>query len=95
MIICFCSFGLLNPIFTIPQVIKIYFTHQHLDCIIGANTLVIENQIIPDGSLVIGSPGKIKAQLPEEKIEEMKWYAQHYVEKIQRFNTGLKVFEPS
>ena len=65
------------------------------NCIIGANTLVIENQIIPDGSLVIGSPGKIKAQLPEEKIEEMKWYAQHYVEKIQQFNTGLKVFEPS
>ena len=65
------------------------------NCIIGTNTLVIENQIIPDGSLVIGSPGKIMAQLPDEKIEEMKWYAQHYVEKIQRFNTGLKVFEPS
>ena len=29
------------------------------DCIIGANTLVKAGAVIPDGSLVIGSPGKV------------------------------------
>ena len=30
------------------------------NCIIGANTLVTENKVIPDNSLVLGSPGKVK-----------------------------------
>jgi carbonic anhydrase/acetyltransferase-like protein (isoleucine patch superfamily) len=64
------------------------------NCIIGANALVLENQKIPDGSLVIGSPGKIKAQLSAKQIEEMKWFAQHYVEKIDLYKNGLKIFEP-
>lgn len=64
------------------------------NCIIGANALVLENQKIPDGSLVIGSPAKIKAQLSEKQIDQMKWFAQHYVEKIDRFKKGLKVFDP-
>jgi len=28
-------------------------------CIIGANTLITENTVIPDYSMVLGSPGKI------------------------------------
>ena len=36
---------------------------------IGAGSLVTKNTIIPDGSLVIGSPAKIKRNLTwEEKI---------------------------
>lgn len=39
------------------------------DCIIGAGSLVTKNTIIPDGSLVMGSPAKIKRNLTwEEKI---------------------------
>ena len=34
-------------------------------CIIGANTLITKNTVIPDYSMVIGSPGKIVKQLPE------------------------------
>ena len=38
-------------------------------CIIGAGSLVTKNTIIPDGSLVMGSPAKIKRNLTwEEKI---------------------------
>ena len=32
-------------------------------CLIGANTLVPENMEIPDGSLVVGSPARIKRTL--------------------------------
>ena len=36
------------------------------DCIIGANTLVKAGSVIPDGSLVVGSPGKVIRQLDEQ-----------------------------
>lgn len=64
------------------------------NCMIAANALVLENQTIPDASLVIGT-GKIKATLLEQQIEAMKKYSQHYLEKIQRFKHGLKVFDPT
>ena len=62
-------------------------------CLIAANALVLESQHIPDGSLVMGSPGKIKA-LSAQQIADMQWYAQHYTEKIKRYQTGLKRFYP-
>lgn len=62
-------------------------------CLIAANALVLENQHIPDGSLVMGSPGKIKP-LTAQQIADMQWYAQHYTEKIKRYQTGLKRFYP-
>lgn len=63
------------------------------NCMIGAKALVLENQIIPDGSLVLGIPAKIKAQLSVEQIEQMKLFAEHYKEKINRFRSGLRVKE--
>lgn len=63
------------------------------NCFIAANALVLENQKIPDGSLVLGSPGKIKP-LSAEQIAEMQWMAEHYLEKIHRYKNGLKVFHP-
>lgn len=62
-------------------------------CLIAANAMVLENQHIPDGSLVMGSPGKIKPLSPQQ-IADMQWYAQHYVEKIHRYQKGLKRFDP-
>lgn len=59
------------------------------NCVIGANSLILENDKIPDNSLVIGSPGKIKKQFTEHEVEQMKWYSQHYIEKIHRFHKGL------
>lgn len=43
------------------------------DCIIGAGSLVTKNTVIPDGSLVLGSPAKIKRNLTwEEKIGNLE-----------------------
>jgi carbonic anhydrase/acetyltransferase-like protein (isoleucine patch superfamily) len=63
------------------------------NCMIGAKALVLENQVIPDGSLVLGIPAKIKASLSAEQIEQMKLFAEHYREKIPRFNKGLTAVE--
>ena len=43
------------------------------DCIIGAGSLVTKNTVIPDGSLVMGSPARIKRNLTwEEKLGVME-----------------------
>ena len=42
-------------------------------CIIGAGSLVTKNTVIPDGSLVMGSPARIKRNLTwEEKLGIME-----------------------
>lgn len=40
-------------------------------CIVGAGALVTQNTIIPDGSLVYGSPAKVKGQLDEAAIADI------------------------
>ncbi len=49
------------------------------NCILGAGTLITQNTSIPDNSLVIGFPGKVKRNLTEEEIKENKNNADHYV----------------
>lgn len=54
-------------------------------CIIGANTLVPEGKEIPDGSLVIGSPGKVVRALTDEQKKMLEASAAHYVQNAQRY----------
>jgi carbonic anhydrase/acetyltransferase-like protein (isoleucine patch superfamily) len=58
-------------------------------CIIGANALVTQNMEIPDGSLVMGSPVKIKRELSLKQQQTLEITAQHYVQNGQRFKQGL------
>jgi len=55
------------------------------NCIIGANTLITENKVIPDKSLVLGSPGKIIRQVTDKEIEDIKENARHYVENFKKY----------
>ena len=61
------------------------------NCLIGANALVTENQEIPDGSLVIGSPAKPIKQLTTAQIQKLKESAEHYVTRFKRFKRDLSV----
>jgi len=61
------------------------------NCLIGANTLITERKEIPDGSLVIGSPGKVVRALSEAEIAGLVEPADHYVENARRYRAGLKV----
>ncbi|WAN08871.1 gamma carbonic anhydrase family protein [Stutzerimonas balearica] len=58
-------------------------------CIIGANTLVPEGKEIPDGSLVIGSPGKVVRALTDEQKKMLEASAAHYVQNAQRYVRDL------
>lgn len=58
-------------------------------CIIGANALIPEGMEIPDGSLVVGSPAKIKRQLNEFQQKMLEASAAHYVQNAKRFSETL------
>ena len=60
------------------------------NCLIGANALIPERKVIPDGSLVVGSPGRVVRQLKPEEIEFIKFNADFYVANWKRFKAGLK-----
>ncbi len=53
--------------------------------IIGAHALITENKIIPERSLVLGSPGKVIRQVTDEEIEGIKENARHYVENFKKY----------
>ena len=59
------------------------------NCLVGANTLIAEGKKIPDGSLVLGSPGRVVRALSPEEIERINSTADHYVAKFRRYKTGL------
>jgi len=48
--------------------------------IVAAGTLIPERTVIPPGSLVMGSPGKVKRVLGESDRASIRDYAQRYVE---------------
>ena len=60
------------------------------DCLIGAGALIPEGREIPDGSLVMGTPGKVVRALDEAAIEKLRRSAMGYVANLQRFQDGLR-----
>lgn len=63
-------------------------------CLIGANTLIPEGMEIPDGSMVIGSPGKIRKDLNDNQKKMLEMSAAHYVQNAARYRQQLKVCDP-
>ena len=60
------------------------------NCLVGANTLISENKTMPDGSLVLGSPGKVVRQLSADEIIGITGYADYYVQRFKLYRTALK-----
>ncbi|HEY9036088.1 MAG TPA: gamma carbonic anhydrase family protein [Pseudomonadales bacterium] len=58
-------------------------------CVIGANALVTEGMEVPDGSVVMGTPGKIKKTLSDAEKKHLEQLAAHYVANAQRFRNEL------
>ena len=48
------------------------------NCIIGAKALITENKVIPDNSLVVGSPGKVIREVTEEEKKAVFEIKKHY-----------------
>ncbi len=59
------------------------------NCLIGAGALITEGKEIPDGSLVMGVPGKVVRALDEAAIEGLRKSALGYQANMRRFKGGL------
>ena len=59
------------------------------NCLIGAGALITEGKVIPDGSLVMGAPGKVVRQLDEAAIAGLRKSARHYEDNMRRYRAGL------
>lgn len=59
------------------------------NCLIGANALIPEGKVIPDGSLVMGSPGKVVRDMTADQIKGLELSALHYVENFKRYKKEL------
>jgi carbonic anhydrase/acetyltransferase-like protein (isoleucine patch superfamily) len=58
--------------------------------LIGANTLVSEGKEIPDGVLVLGSPGKVVRELKQEEKDYLLGIAQGYIDRSRFYQANLK-----
>ncbi len=63
------------------------------ECLIGANTLIAEGKVIPDRSLVLGSPGRVVRTLTDADVKMVRGIAQHYVDNAKRYRAGLKAVD--
>ena len=60
------------------------------NCLIGAGALVTEGKVIPDGSLVMGAPGRVVRELDEDAIAGLMLSAKGYQLNAQRFRQELR-----
>jgi len=58
--------------------------------LIGANTLIPEGKTIPDGVLVLGSPGKVVRELSQSEKDSLLEIAEGYVGRARLFREQLK-----
>ncbi len=59
-------------------------------CVIGANALVTEGKEIPDGSMVLGAPGKIVKTLDAETQKMLMRGAEAYKKRRKQYRKGLQ-----
>lgn len=64
------------------------------NCIIGANSFIAEGKEIPDGSMVIGSPGRVRRALTEEEITQLSRFSESYMKRAVQFRAGALVADP-
>jgi len=60
------------------------------NCLVGAGALIAEGKEIPDGSLIVGMPGKTIRQLDRDMIAGLARSASEYRENMERFRAGLR-----
>lgn len=59
--------------------------------LIGAHTLIGNGKEIPEGVLVLGSPGKVVRELSEDQIKFLELSGRMYAQKGRMFREQLKV----
>jgi carbonic anhydrase/acetyltransferase-like protein (isoleucine patch superfamily) len=63
------------------------------NCLVGAGALITEGKSIPDGSMVLGMPGKVVKELDDDAISGLLKSAENYQVNAARFMNSLNVTE--
>lgn len=58
--------------------------------LIGAHSLVPSGMIVPERSMVMGVPAKVKRPLRDDEVERLRYAAEHYVNNALRYRRGLR-----
>lgn len=59
------------------------------NCLIGAGALITEGKVIPDGSLVMGVPGRVVRALDVAATDSLRASALHYQDNMRRFRDEM------
>lgn len=60
-------------------------------CVIAAGALVPPGNVIPDHSVVMGTPGKVVREVDEHDLAMMAEVIRHYVERCREYRHALRV----
>lgn len=60
-------------------------------CLIAAGALIAPDKVIPDGSVVMGSPGKIVREVTVRDLALIEKAAAHYAERAGVYRDGLQL----
>lgn len=60
------------------------------NCLVGAGSLIPEGKEYPDGSLILGTPGRVVRQLTPPELQIIRASAEHYIHNIKRYRNNLK-----
>jgi carbonic anhydrase/acetyltransferase-like protein (isoleucine patch superfamily) len=58
-------------------------------CLVGAGTVIMEGESYPDGSLIVGTPGKFKRELTAEEFASLEQSAAIYVRRHIAYKRDL------
>ncbi len=62
-------------------------------CLIAAGALVTPDKVIPDGSVVMGMPGKIVREIDDKDLAMIEFIARHYMERGKQYQRELRLDE--
>ena len=57
------------------------------NCLIGSAATIVDNMVIPDNSLVLGIPARIKGEISDRHLEMVKQNAIGYVLKSRNYKS--------
>jgi carbonic anhydrase/acetyltransferase-like protein (isoleucine patch superfamily) len=63
-------------------------------CLIAAGSLVTENMVIPDDSLVMGAPAKVVKAITSEHLALIQSTAAHYVDYSRAYQRRFPTWDP-
>lgn len=63
-------------------------------CVVGAGAVVTQGMVVPEGSMVLGTPGKVVRSLDRAARESLRGWAEKYVKVSRRFLSEVAPVDP-